>query len=106
MKKARSLNEDLTQICKLAGLTESEISAEELSDEQKNIAEQIVKALPHKKLSLLAMYSTIHGEIVQFKIGQDAYANPRYGSEDLRALASISGIRWIEFDKTRILVGL
>ena len=87
-------------------LTESQIDPEELSDEQKAMVQRIADAMPHKKLSLTDTHSTIHGEIVVLSIGQDAYSNPRYGSEDIRALAAIDGLRWIEFGQDRITIGL
>lgn len=87
-------------------VAESQIAPEELSDEQKQMVQQIADAMPHKKLTLTDTHSTIHGEIVVLSIGQENYQNPRYGSEDIEALARITGIRWYEFDKDRITIGL
>ena len=84
----------------------SPIKFEELDNTQKKLAQKFVDSLPHKRLTLTSLFDGIHGVILTFKIKQNtAGSTPRYDLSDLKKISKLK-LRWIDFKKDEITIGI
>ena len=77
-----------------------------LDKEKTKIIKSVAKALKRNKLSPSLAWSGPFGVVVRFEIGKASkFGAPRYEKEELAAISKLN-IRWVDFYKTRVEVGM